>query len=220
MKSLKVLFFLFFLTSSSALSSVPDKVLLDYVNELQSAIKKNWQPSTREYSYRVIIIFEVDESGNINNLRFTNPNLDEGIKKELVAAIEATKPLAPLPSIQKGKPIEIEFTFDYNVTRNKKYQPVIPHPDLIKSDTALIQKPKPVPLWRMIVDFVLGFILLVSLVLELKSKFGRTNKSEIKNLQSSNNILSTFANKILRPSTSNGKNSNPNYNSGYDPTNV
>ncbi len=89
-----------------------------YMTKLQKDIRNNWYPPKGEKSSHVKLRFKVLTNGSISHLKVIKSAGDktgENIyDKAALAAVEKTKPFAPLP---KNSPhdVDIEFSLDYNV---------------------------------------------------------------------------------------------------------
>jgi TonB family protein len=86
-----------------------------YMRELQRRIKRNWEPPKGNESKRVVLIFKVSRDGRMLSLRVFKSSGVAEADKAAINAVELTAPFSPLPPEYKGKDIDIQFTFDYNV---------------------------------------------------------------------------------------------------------
>lgn len=86
-----------------------------WMRELQSKIKRNWDPPKSDQSKRVVLVFTVAKDGRLIRVRVARssgiPSADQAAK----AAVEYSAPFKPLPREFRGSDIDINFTFDYNV---------------------------------------------------------------------------------------------------------
>ncbi len=85
-----------------------------YMANAQKIIKQHWHPPRSDESKEVKVVFNVEQTGRIANIRITRST---GTSEGDMAAIEAVAKSSPLPPLPKGSPqqVDIEFTFDYNV---------------------------------------------------------------------------------------------------------
>lgn len=101
-------------------ASSPDVDFGPYMADLQRRIKKNWFPPKGQESRRVVVLFKVKPNGSLG----TDPRIDKssGTKMADDAAIKAVRSAAPFRSLPKGVdfPVDIQFTFDYNVYKNSR----------------------------------------------------------------------------------------------------
>lgn len=86
-----------------------------YMRELQRRIKRNWDPPKGNESKRVVIVFKVNRDGRLMSLRILRSSGVSEADKAAISAVELTAPFSPLPPEYRGKDIDIQFTFDYNV---------------------------------------------------------------------------------------------------------
>ena len=104
---------------SQASQHKDDAELVNYMRDLQRAIKANWKPKSLNQSYILKSKFKIDKSGNIHEIELLNKHTDEGINQAAIQAIKKTK--APsfdkIKSLEISNNIDIEFTFDYKVSK-------------------------------------------------------------------------------------------------------
>ena len=66
--------------------------------------------------------FKIDKSGNIHEIELLNRHTDEDINNAAIKAIEKTK--APsfdnVKSLKRSNNIDVEFTFDYKISKIQK----------------------------------------------------------------------------------------------------
>lgn len=90
-----------------------------YMTNLQNKIKGNWNPPAGKESSNVILLFKVDRGGNILKAKILKSSNNMAIDTSALQALKKSEPLAPLPKEFKGKDIDVQFTFDYNVLSHK-----------------------------------------------------------------------------------------------------
>lgn len=91
-----------------------------YMQELQVSIKKNWNPPKRPKSNQVVLLFKIRKDGKLLSAKVLKSSGNKDIDKAALKALEDTQPFKPLPSKFKGKNVDIQFTFDYNVWGKNK----------------------------------------------------------------------------------------------------
>lgn len=92
-----------------------------YMTNLQDKIKSNWNPPKSKESKNVILLFKVDRNGNVLKTKILKSSNNTLIDTSAIEALKKSEPLEPLPKAFKGKDIDIQFNFDYNVlNRNHK----------------------------------------------------------------------------------------------------
>ena len=92
-----------------------------YLRDLQRRIKMNWDPPKWDDSTRVILIFKIAKDGRLLSCSVLKSSGVPGIDKAALEAVKATEPFKPLPAKFKGKSVNIEFSFDYNVFGKSRY---------------------------------------------------------------------------------------------------
>lgn len=90
-----------------------------YMSNLQKEIKGNWNPPKGNKSKRVKMRFTISQSGKLLKSKIVQSSFDKEVDNAAIHALENSAPFEPLPKEFKGKSVDIEFTFDYNV-RDKK----------------------------------------------------------------------------------------------------
>ena len=85
-----------------------------YMNELQRRIKRAWRPPRGNESKRVVVVFKINAEGELSDLSIKKGSGFEPSDKAALLAIQNAAPFARLP-IGAPSPVDIEFTFDYNV---------------------------------------------------------------------------------------------------------
>lgn len=89
-----------------------------YIQSVQTQIKKNWQPPEEASSKRTKVIFTVNKSGKIRNLKVIASSGSAACDKAALQAVLTAAPFAPLPA-GPNQSVDIEFTFDYNVFKRR-----------------------------------------------------------------------------------------------------
>ena len=92
-----------------------------YMRELQRRIKLNWDPPKGNESKRVILLFKIAKDGRLLSCRIHKSSGMPSADQAALKAVELTAPFRPLPADFRGKSIEIQFTFDYNVFNASRY---------------------------------------------------------------------------------------------------
>jgi len=86
-----------------------------YMTNLQDKIKSNWNPTEVKESRNVILLFKVDRSGNVLKTKILKSSNDPAIDMSAIEALKKSEPFEPLPKEFKGKDVDVQFNFDYNV---------------------------------------------------------------------------------------------------------
>ena len=82
----------------------------------QSTIKQNWHPPRRGDSKHEKITFHVDPSGKVSRFSSTQSSNDEAASYAAQAALLNSSPMPELPAGAPGAGVQIEYSFDYNVS--------------------------------------------------------------------------------------------------------
>ena len=85
-----------------------------FITELQRRIRKAWHPPGQGEGYHLKALFAIDKNGDFADIRIDNPHALDSVNKAAIEAIEYAAPFR-IPNPNRKKPINIEFTFDYNV---------------------------------------------------------------------------------------------------------
>lgn len=91
-----------------------------YMANLQHKIKGNWNPPAGKESSNVVLLFKIDRDGNVLKAKILKSSNNMAIDTSALQALKKSEPLAPLPNEFKGKDVDIQFTFDYNVLSHKR----------------------------------------------------------------------------------------------------
>ncbi len=86
-----------------------------YMRELQRRIKRNWEPPRGNRSKRVVLLFRISKDGRLLDVKVHKSSGAQAADRAAIEAVELTAPFRPLPPEYRGKDIDIQFTFDYNV---------------------------------------------------------------------------------------------------------
>lgn len=89
-----------------------------YMRDLQRRIKMNWEPPKGRESLRVVLLFKLAKNGNLLSSSVYKSSGDKQADKAALDALLNSMPFKPLPAEFKGKSVDIQFTFDYNVFGN------------------------------------------------------------------------------------------------------
>lgn len=86
-----------------------------YMANLQNKIKSNWTPPKGGENSNVVLLFKVDRSGNVLSTKILKSSNNFAIDNSALEALKKSEPLKPLPKEFKGKDVDVQFNFDYNV---------------------------------------------------------------------------------------------------------
>jgi len=91
-----------------------------YIAELQRRIKRNWNPPTSVRNRRVVVLFTVNRAGQLVLVKIQKSADDQSADQAAIIAVKASAPFRPLPENYKGKTIDVQFIFDYDVWKGSK----------------------------------------------------------------------------------------------------
>ncbi len=88
-----------------------DSALVSYMNDLESRIKKSWRPPVGHESAIVSVLFRVNKSGEISDVKLYRSS---GHSSADEAALQAVRSAAPFtsPPAGAGIPLDVQYTFD------------------------------------------------------------------------------------------------------------
>ncbi len=89
-----------------------------YMANLQRTLKSRWSTTKKAQSHREIVVFKIDKKGTISDIHLTYSNGDSQSESEALKAITSGA-VQPLP-YGSPDPIDVQFTFDYNVKTESK----------------------------------------------------------------------------------------------------
>ncbi len=93
-----------------------------YMRDLESRIKRNWNPPKGNQSKRVVLLFTIGRDGRLLKIRTVSSSNQPLSDQAAKSAVELTAPFRPLPPEFRGSSVDIEFTFDYNVLNATGYR--------------------------------------------------------------------------------------------------
>ncbi len=86
-----------------------------YMRDLQSRIKRNWDPPKGNESKRVVLLFKIAKDGRLLSCSVSKSSGLPAADNAAINAVKLTAPFRPLPANFRGSSVDIQFTFDYNV---------------------------------------------------------------------------------------------------------
>lgn len=96
------------------------KNIQHYTNSILNEINHNWKPDKEIYtSKRIIVEFDIDKSGNLDNLEFVKSSNIEKLDTSIINAVQKTAPFDPLPVSYKKDKASVQFTFNFNNFKEK-----------------------------------------------------------------------------------------------------
>jgi len=96
-----------------------DGLILDfnpYMRRMERKIKRAWNPPFSINSYKIVVIFTLEQTGKVSNLSIKESNAEAFQERAALKAIRKAAPFGRLPKINdSSKSAEVNFTFDYNL---------------------------------------------------------------------------------------------------------
>jgi TonB family protein len=89
-----------------------DQEFESYMRGVQFAIKRNWNPPKLNLSNRIVLHFNVSQSGIVSDVKVRSSSGSQSSDAAAIAAVKKASPLSPPPIVDPN--VEIQFTFDYN----------------------------------------------------------------------------------------------------------
>lgn len=96
---------------------VPD--LSAYMAKVQRKITKKWHPPLSDYSTKVVVNYIIKKNGDLGKYYVTESSGNSRMDVSAMEALKKAAPFDPLPSGYNEDTLEVKFTFDYNVYKNK-----------------------------------------------------------------------------------------------------
>ncbi len=98
------------------IDALPEPDFGPYMAELKRRIKRNWHPPHEDRSKTVVAIFTISKNGRLLNVRIIRGSNSKVADDAAIAAVRASAPFRPLPANYRDSTVDIEFTFDYDVS--------------------------------------------------------------------------------------------------------
>lgn len=96
---------------------VPD--LSAYMAKVQRKITRKWRPPLSDYSTKVVVNYIIKKNGDLGKYSVTESSGNSRMDVSATEALKKAAPFPPLPSGYNEDTLEVKFTFDYNVYKNK-----------------------------------------------------------------------------------------------------
>ena len=91
----------------------------DYMRNMQINIKKNWNPPKNKTNAKVILSYKIAKDGSLISYSIYKSSGNKKIDKAAIYALKQAAPFGPLPAKYNKDSIDVQFTFDYKVHKNK-----------------------------------------------------------------------------------------------------
>ena len=86
-----------------------------YMRDFQNKIYSKWDPLKLSESYRIILLMKIAKDGRLLAVSIFQSSGNKACDDAALEAVYNALPFKPLPEGFKGKSLDIQFTFDYNV---------------------------------------------------------------------------------------------------------
>jgi len=96
---------------------VPD--FAAYMAKVQRKITKKWHPPLSDYSTKVVVNYIINKNGDLGNYYIAESSGNSRMDVSATKALEKAAPFPPLPAGFDEDSVDVKFTFDYNVYKNK-----------------------------------------------------------------------------------------------------
>ena len=87
----------------------------NYMEKVQTKVKKNWNPPFSKKSIRTVVIFSIDRSGNISSLAVKTSSNIPSADYAAIEAVKKSAPFEPFADYVKRNKVDVQITLDYNV---------------------------------------------------------------------------------------------------------
>jgi TonB family protein len=106
-------------TANPISKDIPD-MFAGYMRRMQMKIKTNWEPPKQESSKRVVVFYTIKKNGKLGSYKIITSSGNKELDKAAIKALKKSAPFEPLPEGFTKDHVDIQFTFDYNVWKNKQ----------------------------------------------------------------------------------------------------
>ena len=108
-----------FKSSNPIADDTPD-MFKGYMRRMQMKIKSNWEPPEQDTSKRVVVFYTIKKNGKLGSYKVLKTSGSRALDRAAIKALKKSEPFEPLPEGFTKDYVEVQFTFDYNVWKNKK----------------------------------------------------------------------------------------------------
>lgn len=87
-----------------------------YMRRMERKIKRAWAPPFSIDSYKIVVIFTLEQTGKVSNLSIKESNAEAFQERAALKAIRKAAPFGRFPKVNDSfKSAEVNFTFDYSL---------------------------------------------------------------------------------------------------------
>jgi TonB family protein len=107
----------------------------EYVASMQAKIKKNWLPPVSNEICRIVMLFKIDQDGNISHLKLEKSSGHTLADGTALTAVEKSSPFDPLP-LNPGPAVDVQFSIEQDGLANKNANAAKEPPRVIAQGTS------------------------------------------------------------------------------------
>lgn len=96
---------------------VPD--FAAYMAKVERKITRKWKPPFSDYSTQVVVNYIIKKNGELGKYHIAKSSGNSRMDVSATKALEKAAPFPPLPKGFDEDSVDVKFTFDYNVYKNK-----------------------------------------------------------------------------------------------------
>lgn len=90
-----------------------------YMRDMQKNIKINWNPPKLTKNTSVTLVYTIGKNGELLSYAVYKSSGNKEMDNSAIEALKATAPFKPLPAAFSKSSVDVKFTFDYNILKNK-----------------------------------------------------------------------------------------------------
>ncbi len=91
----------------------------EYMRKVERRITKKWKPPLSDYSTKVVVNYVIHKNGELGNYYVAESSGNSRMDLSAMQALKKAAPFDPLPVGFGEESVDVKFTFDYNVYKNK-----------------------------------------------------------------------------------------------------
>ena len=90
-----------------------------YLAQVQQKIRDHWQPPKLDQSKHVVVLYRIACNGQLLQAKVQTSSGLPIADQAALSAVRQAAPFPALPATYTGKSVDVEFEFDYEMTRRK-----------------------------------------------------------------------------------------------------
>lgn len=91
----------------------------EYMKKVERKITRKWHPPLSDYSTKVVVNYVIHKNGELGNYYVSESSGNSRMDLSATQALKKAAPFDPLPVGFGEESVDVKFTFDYNVYKNK-----------------------------------------------------------------------------------------------------